>query len=93
MSFGFSKCSVLGPILVVLYKNSLAKTSSSLQMNMYVDHIALIFKYKSMKNFEINGFLHLTSLYLNLNIKDLYEKQIKTAGVMIKITDPLILSL
>lgn len=73
--------------------NSLAKTGSSLQMNMYVDNIALIFKNKSMKDFEINGFLYLTTLFLNLNIEDLYEKQIKTVCVIIQITDSLILSL
>lgn len=93
MSFGIFQCSVLGPILVVLYKNSLAKTGSSLQMNIYVEIIALIFKNKSMKNLEIDGLLHFTTLYLNLNIKDLYDKQIKTACIIIKITDSLILSL
>lgn len=81
----------MGPILVVLYMNSLAKTCSSLQMNMYVDNIALIFKNKSMKNLEIDGLLHLKTFYLSLNIMDLYEKQIKTACV--QIIDPLILSL
>lgn len=54
-------------------------------MNMYVDNIAVVFKNKSMTNLEIDGFLHLTTLFLNLNIKDLYEKQIKTACIIIKI--------
>lgn len=63
--------------------NSLAKTGPSLYMTMYLDNIALIFKNKSMKNLKIDGFLHLTTLYLSLNIKDLYEKQIKTACVII----------
>lgn len=65
--------------------NSLAKTGSSLQMNMYVDNIAVIFKNKSMTHLEIDGFLYLTTLFLNLNIKDLYEKQIKTICIIIKI--------
>lgn len=46
-----------------------------------------------MKNLQIDGFLHLATLYLNLNIEDLHEKQIKTVCVIIQITDPLILSL
>lgn len=52
-----------GPILYILYLNSITKTCPSLQVTMYTDDIALIFKIKSNDSLEIYSFLNLTTLY------------------------------
>lgn len=60
------------PILFILYSNSLTKTCPSLQVTMYTDDNALIFKNKSKDSLEIYSFLNLTTLYQYLNVITTY---------------------
>lgn len=61
-----------GPILFILYSNSLTKTCPSLRVTMYTDDIALVFKNKSKDSLEIYSLLKLTTLYKYLDVITIY---------------------
>lgn len=46
--------------MFVVYANSITKSSNGIQLTMYADEIAVLFKNKSVSNMEINRFVQLT---------------------------------
>jgi hypothetical protein len=81
LHFGIPQGSVLGPILFILYINSLTKNFPNLQITMYADDIALLFQDKSMENLEINCYLQLTQLYQYLNSNNLHVSPNKSKAI------------
>lgn len=46
--------------MFVVYANSITKSSNGIQLSMYADEIAVLFKNKSVSNMAINRFVQLT---------------------------------
>ena len=78
VTFGIPQGSVLGPILFILYTNSITQTFPQLKLTMYADDISILFKNNSMENLEIDSYLKLTNLYQYLNSNNLHVNSNKT---------------
>lgn len=81
LNFGIPQGSVLGPILFILYTNSLTLNFPDLHITMYADDIALLFQGKSLENLEINCFLQLTKLFQYLNNNNLHVNPSKSKSI------------
>lgn len=46
--------------MFIVYTNSMTKSSNGIQLTMYVDEIAVLFKNKSVSNMETDRFVQLT---------------------------------
>lgn len=78
LNFGIPQGSVLGPILFILYINSISKTFDQLHITMYADDISILLKNKSWNELEAESFIQLTNLYQYLNSNNLHVNSTKT---------------
>jgi hypothetical protein len=82
LNFGIPQGSVLGPILFILYTNSITKTFPNLTLTMYADDIALLLKKETMPDLETDSFIKLSKLYQYLNSNNLHVNPEKTTGLV-----------
>lgn len=72
VNLGIPQGSVLGPILYILYTNSITKTFTNLNISMYADDVSLIFENRTLNDLEIDSFLKLTNLFQYFNNNNLH---------------------
>lgn len=81
INYGIPQGTVLGPIIFILYTNSITKSLNNLILTMYADDMAVLFKNNVLTDLERDSYIQLTNLFQYLNINNLHVNPSKSSCI------------